>query len=88
VQWWGTAGGLHGLAPAPEKPGQRGKNIVGQYYEAFPNHTASLDEKLDATTAARWRTLAIELGVAAASEPEGGTMTRGAWLRQVWAARP
>ena len=50
VQWWGTAGGLHGLAPTPEKPGQRGKNIIGQYYEAFPDHAAELDKPLDRGT--------------------------------------
>ncbi|MGB8166668.1 MAG: FAD-dependent oxidoreductase [Chthoniobacteraceae bacterium] len=85
VQWWGAAGGLHGLAAAPGKPGERGKNIVGQYYEAFPYHAAALDEPLDAKTAARWQKLAGELGVAAFSlEPK---MTRGDWLRKVWAAR-
>jgi hypothetical protein len=87
VQWWGTAGGLHGLAPAPEKPGQRGKNIIGQYYEAFPQHTAGLDEKLAAATAVRWRKLALELGLAAESLPAEGTSTRGEWIRAAWAAR-
>lgn len=87
VQWWGTAGGWHGLAPAPEKPGQRGKNIIGQYYEAYPFHAAGLDEKLDGETAARWRKLAIELGIAAEALPPDGAITRGEWLRKVWAAR-
>src|SRR5262249_34435636 len=88
VQWWGTAGGLHGLAPMTDKPGQRGKNVVGQYYEAYPHHAAALDTPLDSTTAARWRALAIELGVPATSLPAEGATTRGEWLRKVWAARP
>ena len=87
VQWWGTAGGWHGLAPAPEKPGQRGKNIIGQYYEAYPNHAAALDQKLDAETAARWQKLAGELGIAADAIPSGKGISRGEWLRKVWAAK-
>ena len=63
VQWWGTAGGLHGLAPALPKAGQRGKNIVGQYFEAFPGHAAELDSPLDAATTAGWKKLAAELGI-------------------------
>ena len=85
VQWWGTAGGLHGREPAPKKPGERGKNLVGQYFEAFPHHAAGLGETLDEKTRARWQTLAGELGVAPLpTEPK---LTRGEWLRRVWAAR-
>ena len=87
VQWWGTAGGLHGLSPALEKPGQRGKNIVGQYFEAFPGHAAELDRALDVATAQRWRELAIGQGIAAEKIPPGEKLTRGEWLRKVWAAR-
>jgi hypothetical protein len=88
VQWWATAGGLHGLAPRPAKPGQRGKNIIGQYYEAYPHHAAELDRPLDPALAGRWRQLALQLGIAPDRLPaadEGAT--RGAWLRRVWAAR-
>ncbi len=85
VQWWGNAGGWHGLAPASAKPGERGKNIVGQYFEAFPHHAANLELPLDPETAARWQKLAGELGVA--SLPAESTLTRGGWLRKVWAAR-
>ncbi len=88
VQWWGTAGGLHGLAPTPQEPGQRGANIVGQYYEAFPGHAAELDKPLDAATGERWRKLAATLGIDGAKLPEASVqMTRGEWLRKVWAAR-
>lgn len=58
VQWWGTLGGLHGLAPQPDKPGQRGQNIHGQYFEAFPGHAAELDKPLDAELRDRWQKLA------------------------------
>jgi hypothetical protein len=89
VQWWGTAGGLHGLTPAFEEPGRRGKNIIGQYFEAFPGHAVELDRPLDAGTAERWRKLASALGLDAAKLPPAtGTMTRGDWLRKAWAARP
>jgi hypothetical protein len=85
VQWWGTAGGFHGLAPMPEKPGQRGKNLTGQYYEAFPSHAAELDKSLDAELAARWKKLATTLGLAPDKIPAAnGKLTRGEWLRAVW----
>ena len=88
VQWWAAAGGLHGLAPMPEKPGQRGKNLVGQYYEAFPNHAAALDQPLDEALAARWRKLAAGLGLAAEKLPASSApITRGAWLRAAWSIR-
>jgi hypothetical protein len=47
VQWWGLPGGWHGLAPRPDTPGERGRNLHGQYFAAFPNHTAELDRPLD-----------------------------------------
>ncbi|HEY5315510.1 MAG TPA: FAD-dependent oxidoreductase [Pirellulales bacterium] len=85
VQWWGTAGGFHGLAPLPAKPGQRGKNITGQYYEAFPNHAAELDRPLDAALAERWRKLAAELRLPTDRLPSAdGRLSRGDWLRAAW----
>jgi hypothetical protein len=89
VQWWGTAGGLHGLAPTPEEPGQRGKNLAGQYFEAFPFHAADLDRALDPEVSARWEKLAATLGLDSSKLPKtDGRLTRGAWLRQAWALRP
>ena len=79
VQWWATAGGLHGLAAGT--PGERGKNIVGQYFEAFPSHAAELEKPLDAATRERWTALAQKLG-AQVSEAQQET-TRGTWLRVV-----
>jgi len=89
VQWWGTAGGLHGLAPTPGTPGQRGKNIFSQYYEAFPGHAAELSKPLDSALAERWEKLASSLNIDVAMLPKAdGKTTRGEWLRAAWAARP
>ncbi|MBI5773508.1 MAG: FAD-dependent oxidoreductase [Verrucomicrobia bacterium] len=80
VQWWGTAGGLHGLAPTPIKP--RGKTLHGQYSEAAPGHAADLATPLDATLVERWRKLAAELGLDAAKLPAAdGKVTRGDFIR-------
>ncbi len=87
VQWWGTAGGFHGLVPAFEEQGLRGKNIIGQYFEAFPGHAVELDKPLDPTLAARWQKLAGELQIDAKKLPvANGKLTRGAWLRAAYAA--
>jgi hypothetical protein len=88
VQWWGTAGGLHGLASAPTTAGERGKNLFSQYYEAFPGHAAELDKPLDAPLAERWEKLASSLNIDVSGLPKAnGKTTRGAWLRAAWAAR-
>ncbi len=88
VQWWGTAGGWHGLAPTPAKPGQRGKNLHGQYYEAFPNHAAELDRVLDESLAEKWSMLAAKLGISGDSLPKAdGKLTRGEWLRKAWSLK-
>jgi hypothetical protein len=85
VQWWGTAGGLHGLAPMPAKPGERGKNLHGQYFEAFPGHAAELDRVLDEALAEKWIALAAKLGVKTDALPQAdGKVTRGDWLRKAW----
>ena len=86
VQWWGLQGGLHGLNPMPEKPGQRGRNLHGQYYEAAPGHEAQLDAVLDDRTASRWRAIAISVGIPASSLPVASAkMTRGQFLRALFA---
>ena len=88
VQWWGIAGGWHGLAPMPAKPGQRGKNLHGQYFEAFPNHAAGLDRVLDGATATKWIALAKTLGIATDALPKAdGKATRGEWLGKAWALK-
>jgi hypothetical protein len=82
VQWWATAGGLHGLVEKPSASGERGKKIHGQYFEAFPNHAAELGRVLDGKTAERWKVVAEELGVPSAKQPPMAPgMKRGEWLR-------
>ena len=88
VQWWGTVGGLHGLATPPAKSGERGKNLHGQYYEAFPQHAAVLAQPLDGHVALRWRRLAVELGLDASKLPAlDASVTRAEFIRAAYAAR-
>jgi hypothetical protein len=64
VQWLGSAGGLHeprsqNEIPAvveqyPEGYGQRGKNEIGQYYEAYPGHAFEPDAIADMPLYVRW----------------------------------
>lgn len=85
VQWWGTAGGLHGLNPMPKKPGQRGKNLHGQYYEANPGHAVELGKALDAETRTQWLKLARSLGI---QSPElAAAATRGDFIRLAFAQK-
>jgi hypothetical protein len=87
VQWWGTLGGLHGLAPAPAESREQGANIAGQYFEAFPNHEAGLDRPLEEAVRAHWMTLARKLELAEEKLPAAdGKVTRGEWIRAAWAA--
>lgn len=79
VQWWGTQGGLHGLYETPDEPGQRGANIIGQYYEAFPYHAAELDKPLEPKLTLRWRVLAESLHVDVTRLDE--CRTRGEFIR-------
>jgi len=46
VQWWGSLGGFHGLAPKPAG-GLLGPTIEGQHSEGWLNHAADLDTVLD-----------------------------------------
>jgi hypothetical protein len=80
VQWWGGLGGLHGLEPAPIKPGTRGKHVVSQYFEAFPGHAARLNLRLDDELRKRWAALAKEHRLFV---PTGST-TRGDWIREIF----
>jgi hypothetical protein len=82
AQWWGTQGGFHGLHPMPPEPGQRGKQILGQYYEANPGHTVELDRPLDSVLHQRWSALAASLDLDAGSLPKAdGHITRGDFIR-------
>jgi FAD dependent oxidoreductase len=87
VQWWGTLGGLHGLAPMPAKPGQRGRNLHGQYYEASPGQAAELDKLLDAETLQRWKALAKQAGFQEDQIPQSAELkTRGDFIRKIFQA--
>ena len=83
VQWWGTAGGLHGLEPMPEKPGQRGRNLHGQYYEANPGHEVGLEKPLTPALRERWLTLARTLGASGAALVSAGS--RGEFIAAAFA---
>lgn len=65
----------------PEKPGQRGENLHGQYFKANPGHAVELDKALDEATRARWVALAEKRGV---TVDAAGLETRGDFLRAVW----
>jgi hypothetical protein len=85
VQWWGSLGGLHGIYPIPEKPGQRGRNIHGQYFEANPGHTVDLDFSIDQKLKQRWKAIAILAGL----EPSQldrlmSSTTRGQFIRSAY----
>ena len=82
VQWWATQGGLHGLAPTPAKPGQRGEQIDGQYYRAYPDHAARLETLLTPDLRRRWMRLAGDLKVPADSLTEA--RTRGEFVRAAY----
>jgi len=62
VQWWGAQGGLHQLNTT-SKPGQRGKNIVGQYYEVAPLHDVNLDKIMEPETKERWIAISRKIGI-------------------------
>ena len=85
VQWWGTAGGLHGLEPMPAKPGQRGRNLHGQYFEANPGHEVGLDKVLDSALRTRWLELARELGVSV--DALSTVATRGEFIAAAYKAK-
>ena len=85
VQWWGTLGGLHGLAPRPTGS-LLGKQIEGQHAESWLNHAAELDRILDARVGERWVALARRERLATERLPAAnGKTTRGDWIRAAFA---
>ena len=85
VQWWGTLGGLHGLAHPSAGKGPLGENLAGQYYKAFPGHSAALEAALEPEILEGWSKLVRSVYGADAPLPEaalGGT--RGQWIRMAW----
>lgn len=88
VQWWGTSGGLHGLAKRPEGR-LLGKQIEGQHVESWLNHAADLERVLDAELAARWVRIAREQGLATERLPgANGKTTRDEWIRAAFKLLP
>jgi len=85
VQWWSSIGGLHGLSKREGKPGVRGKNIAGQYFEAFPGHKAELDAPLSVELKEKWVALAKSAGVNDDSLRDAAT--RGAFIRKAYEAK-
>lgn len=79
VQWIGARGGLHGLVPAGKEPGRRGRNIEGQYYEAFPGHAFEPDRPVDDALLQRWIARLDEAPAAEARRTleVDGRLTRG-----------
>ncbi len=82
VQWWGTLGGFHGLNAPEGKYGQRGTNLRGQYYRAYPGHQVELDKPLSDDLRTHWLRLASEQGIDA--QPLRSARTRGEFLRAAW----
>lgn len=85
IQWWAGQGGLHGLSKRDGKPGVRGKNIAGQYFEAFPGHAAELDAPLSAELKERWLALAKDAGIS--EDSLKSATTRGGFIRKAFELR-
>ncbi len=83
TQWWGALGGFHGLHQPLQRYGERGKNLVGQYFEPFPNHAANLRDPLDSATGLRWLQLAKSMWPNIQTPEIAANTTRGQWLRRL-----
>ena len=82
VQWWGTAGGLHGLEGERSANAVRGKKLHGQYSEAAPGHAADLARVLDDDLAEKWCMLARTMKFDIETLPKAdGRTTRGDFIR-------
>lgn len=85
IQWWGNHGGLHGISPMPAKPGQRGRNLHGQYFEANPGHAADLAMPLDEKLKNRWKSIAVQAGIDQKSlDRISNNLTRGEFIRSAY----
>ena len=78
VQWWGTRGGLHGLAPAKQP---RPKSLGSQYNAAFPGHAAELDNPVTDALHKRWLTL---LPADTTIPDTASKQSRRDWIRAAW----
>jgi hypothetical protein len=88
VQWFGTRGAFHGLVPAPEKYGQRGRSIVSQYTENYPYHALEPQRPVDAALLERWIALLPGREQARARHDAAlradGRLTRGEALQRLF----
>ena len=82
VQWWGSEGGLIAIdrerGQDELKYGTRGKQRIGQYYEAFPRHGVDLDRPLSAELRTAWTELAMK--ACSGSEWQSNLRTRGDFI--------
>jgi hypothetical protein len=84
AQWWGSLGGFHGLVGQPKVYGERGDNIVGQYFQPYNDHDAALNQTMDAKTYQAWKRIAMDRGVEEKRVPAiGAPITRGDWLEAI-----
>ncbi len=77
VQWWGTRGGLHGLASAEQPQPQ---SLGGQYVAAFPGHFVEPTTILTDEIRSRWNQL-LPPGVQTSTE-----LKRLQWIAAVFAS--
>lgn len=89
VQWWGSLGGLIALdrssSDPPAEYGKRGPQIIGQYYEAFPEHAVDLNQEMTPELLQQWKDVARKNGVPIPQLPPRGT--RGDFIRAAWQHR-
>lgn len=89
VQWWGSLGGLiaidRTLKDDPADYGRRGKQVIGQYYEAFPEHAVQLNMPLTQRVRTEWSELAASNGIN--TQALAAVRTRGDFIRAAWKAR-
>ena len=82
VQWWGSEGGFLAIdrerKPDDFEYGSRGKQRIGQYYEAFPRHSIELGKPLSAKLRIHWSELAKE--VCRSGDWQSRTRTRGEFI--------
>lgn len=86
AQWWASLGGLVAIDESESEDsreyGQRGKNIIGQYYEAFPDHAVELERVLTPALRRAWNALAKEHNVTSAEL--SSAQTRGQFIKAAW----
>lgn len=89
VQWWGSLGGFvaldRSLQDPPAEYGKRGPQIIGQYYEAFPEHSVQPDKRLTPELYEAWKQVARMAGTYC--PPRDELRTRADFIRAAWRGR-